>query len=332
MKKLLAVLAIASFGCNKADYISLKDTDKSTIMFAKNAGDGKLGTSAFNYIPTGSLTNEYVSLDDYTLRAKFDGPMVAPQDIPVTYSIDKAAVATFNAEQLKKDPAFKPFTLLPDSTYTLAITSDVIKKGEVYGSRTDSNLLVHPTKIDPAVFYLLPIKVSSSAYPSSAGTGTIFIYIIGNPLAGTYKDIGVRWNLTGAVAWAGPPADLVLATAQNVPSVNPPTTAAPAFTYDKNVPAIPVDGQTISMQFGNVPDPASGDAVYLITANATFTAITYDFTATFKAGYSNIDKYVRAYRPPSPTQKAAFRLVTKYNNATGGGGNDRIVDETFTHL
>lgn len=331
MKKLLAILSIAFFGCNKADYISLSDSDKSTVMFAKNAGDGKLGTAAFNYIPDGSVTSEYVSFDTYTVRAKFDGPIAAPDDITVTYTIDKAAVAKFNAEQAALDPAFKPFTLLPDSTYKLAVTSDVIKKGEVYGSKVTDNVLTYPTKIDPAIFYILPIKISSTAYPSSVGTGTIFIYIIGNPLAGGYHDLGVRYNLTGAVGWAGPPADLILATAPGVPSVNPPGGVAVTTTYNYDVAAVPVDGQTISMDMGNIPDPAGGLAQYFVTGNADFSTISYDFSSTFKSGYSNIEKYIRGYRKPTPTQKPAFRLITKYNNATGGSGNDRLVDESFTH-
>jgi hypothetical protein len=82
---------------------------------------------------------------------------------------------------------------------------------------------------------------------------------------------------------------------------------------------------------GNVPDPAGGAAYYFITGSPTFSTISYNFSSTFQAGYSNIDKFNRGYVPPSPTQKPAFRLVTHYNNSTGGAGNDRIIDETFLH-
>jgi hypothetical protein len=92
-----------------------------------------------------------------------------------------------------------------------------------------------------------------------------------------------------------------------------------------------VDGQTVTLDMGNVPDPAGGLAQYFVTANLAFSAITYDFSGTFKSGYSNIDKYIRGYVAPSPTQKPAFRLFSKYNNTTAGAGNDRLIDQTFIH-
>ena len=335
MKKLIAIVSIVSLvgaGCKKQpEYISLSNSDPSAVIFTENGGNPKLFPK-FNYVPDGSLTDEYISFHDYTIQTKFDGPIVAPSDLTVTYSIDAAAVAKFNTEGAAADPNFKPYTLLPSNQFQLLVTSDVIKKGEVYAPKVLNNLVTHPNLIDPSQFYLIPIKVTNSAYPSTTASSTIFIYIIGNPLAGGYHDFGVRWSLTGSVAWAGPPANLPLATAPGVPSVNPPTAAPPTFTYNYDEPGVPVDGQTITIDYGNVPDPAGGLAQYFITANAAFSAITFDFSSTFKAGYSNIDKYVRAYVAPSPTQKPAFRLVSKYNNATGGSGSDRLLDESFQHL
>ncbi len=331
MKKLLAVLAIVSFfGCKKTEYISLSSSDPSTVMFTENGGATKLFPK-FNYIPDGSLTDEYISFQNYTIKSKFDGPMVAPADITLTYTVDAAAVAKFNADGLAADPNFKPYTLLPAADFSLLVTSDVIKMGEVYAPKVTNNIVTHPQLIDPSQFYLIPIHVASSAYPSAVGSGTIFFYIIGNPLAGTYDDLGQRYNYTGSVAWAGPPAGLTLATAPGVPSVNPPAGIVATTTYNYPVAAVPVDGQTINMTMGNVPDPAGGGAQYFITANPSFSAITYTFSSTFNAGYSNIDKFVRAYVPPTPAQKPAFRLVTHYNNTTGGAGNDRIIDESFKH-
>jgi hypothetical protein len=212
MKKIIAILAIISFfGCNKSDEITLSSSDKSTIMFTENGAAPK-AFPKLNYVPDGSLTDEYISFADYTVKTKFDGPITAPEDITITYAVDPAAVAKFNADGAAADPNFKPYSLLPAAQFSLLVTSDVIKKGEVYAPKVTDNIVTHPPLIDPSKFYLIPIKVTSSSYPSSLSTGTIYIYIIGNPLAGAYQDWGVRYNYTGGVAWSGPPAGEGLAT------------------------------------------------------------------------------------------------------------------------
>jgi Domain of unknown function (DUF1735) len=331
MKKIIAILAIISFfGCNKSDEITLSSSDKSTVMFTENGAATK-SFPKFNYLPDASLVDEYISFDHYTIKAKLDGPITAPEDITITYAIDPAAVAKFNSDGAAADPNWKPFAMLPASNFSLVVTSDVIKKGEVYAPTVTNNILTHPGLIDPSKFYVIPVKISSSSYASGIGSGTIFFYIIGNPLAGVYQDWGVRYNLTGSVAWGGPAAGLGLATAPGVPSVGPPGGAPVTTVYNYLQTAVPVDGQTVNLVMGNVPDPAGGGALYYITADASFANITLDFSGTFKSGYSNIAKYIRGYVAPSATQKPAFRLVTHYNNTTGGAGNDRIIDETFIH-
>lgn len=192
------------------------------------------------------------------------------------------------------------------------------------------------------------LNYAISGVPSTAGTATfpisfggrncsvsLLVNVDSNPLAGVYQDWGVRYNLISTTSWSGPPAGLTLATAPGIPCINPPapgSCGAPSNTFIYNVTFSPVNSQTITGDFGNVPDPStSAQAAYYITGNTGFSLISYDFASTVVAGYSNIEKYIRGYIPPSPTQKPAFRLITKYNNATGGSGHDRIIDESFTH-
>jgi len=285
MKKLIAILAIISFvSCKKTEYVSVNDSDPSSVIFTENGGAPK-AFPKFNYIPDGSLTDEYLSFHDFTIKAKLDGPIVAPQDITVTYSVDAAAVAKFNTEGAAADPNFKPYEILPASQFSLLVTSDVIKKGEVYAPKDVDNIVTHPGLIDPSKFYLIPIKITSSLYPSTSASNTIFFYIIGNPLAGIYQDWGIRYNYTGAVGWAGPPAAEGLATGPGgTVTANYPAGGTVQTTYNYLDGATPVDGQTVNIYFGNVPDPAGGTAEYYITANASFSAITYDFSTTFKLG------------------------------------------------
>ena len=198
MKKLLTILAIVSLGvgCKKDDYIKI-DGGPSTIKFVENGGAVK-SFPKINYVPDGTLTDEFISFDTYTLRAKLDGPVVAPEDITLTYSIDAAALAKFNAEGAASSPTWVPYELFPANTYSLLVTTDVIKKGEVYASNVVDNIVIHPNLLDPAKFYLLPIKVTSSnpAFPVSTTSGTIFFYVIGNPLAGSYQATGYFYHPT----------------------------------------------------------------------------------------------------------------------------------------
>ncbi|HMJ47776.1 MAG TPA: DUF1735 domain-containing protein [Ferruginibacter sp.] len=205
MKKLLAILAIVAFitfGCKKNEYIKINDTDKSTVVFAENGGAVK-SFPKISYVPDGSLADEYISFDSYTIRAKLDGPIVAPADITLTYSIDAAGLAKFNAEGAASSTTWVPYELMPANAYSLLVTTDVIKKGEVYASNVVDNIVTHPNLLDPAKFYLLPIKVTSSnpAFPASTTSGTIYFYVIGNPLAGSYQATGYFYHPTGPRAF-----------------------------------------------------------------------------------------------------------------------------------
>lgn len=244
--------------------------------------------------------------------------LAAPEDITVTFGYNAAALASYNASVTNIQ-----FEKLPDSTFSLPKTTATIKKGEKLSEFVD--IIIFPGKVDPSKIYLLPISITSTSKGNSLISGNnaiIYLNIIGNALAGNYTTTGRRYNYSGSVSWSGPPAPFPAGFTDG-------TTAA----YNGTVSAVAVDGQTVKIVFGNVPDPApvGGSAFYYITGtNPAFTNITFTQGANFDAGYSNIDRYILNYVPPTATQKPSFRLITKYNNATGGAGSDRIVDQTFT--
>lgn len=263
-----------------------------------------------------------------SFRVNYAATQPAAADITVTLAYDAAAMAAYNAAN--PNPS-NPYTKMPDSIASFTQTSVVIKAGMSYSDPVV--FTVHPNKIDPSKNYMYPISITAAGGVAiSANFGTIYYHLIGNPLAGNYQDYGMRYNYTGGVGWPGPAAGLGLATAPGSPSSNPPAGFTATTTYNFINQFSPVDGQTVAGTMGNVPDPSGGSAYYFVTGNASFSAITYDFAATFNGGYSNIDRFIRGYLAPSPTQKPAFRLITHYNNTTGGAGNDRIIDETFIHL
>ena len=215
MKKILILLFIVVVvvpGCIKDKVYPLDNTDTPYLKFSLVTPTATF--PLISLIPDASLSEQYVSFADVGMKAKLEGPITAPSDISVKYEIDAAGLTKLNADALAKDPTYKPFFLLPDSTYKILIKEDVIKKGGVYADKDIDNIVLYSDKIDPATNYILPLKLTSSNYTSSKGTATIFYYIIGNPLAGPYLHSYQRWNGT---------AD---------------TTTAPNSTVGTNVPVV----------------------------------------------------------------------------------------------
>ena len=235
---------------------------------------------------------------------------VAPVDETITLGVDPVALATYNST------GGAQYSIFPDSIYSFTSTTVTVKKGNNYSDAIA--LVLFPSKVDPTLNLMLPISIKGGPAGStiSMNFGTIFYHLIGNSLAGTYDVVGTRYNYVGTVAWSGPPAAI---PAGFVSTVNLTGTKV----------AAPDDATTVELPFANLG--GNGAAyVYKVTSSADYSAITgVDYG--FDAIYSNIVSYVVSYTPPSPTQKATFHLITHYNNALAAGGNDRIVDETFTH-
>ena len=308
-----ACLTLAIFGLNAC----VKDRNPGATDFSNLAPTVSIVEGGLAKFSSQSLV--FPGTDDsdtYAFRVNYAATTVAPRDITITLAYDAAALTAYNA-----DPANQFYNKFPDSIYQQLQTKVIIKKGQSYSNAI--NLVIFPSKIDPSKNYMLPVSiVDAEGIVIASNFRTIYFHLIGNPLAGPYKTVGKRYNYTGQVSWAGPSDPYPTPFADG-------TTAA----YNSIVIAAPVNSLTVKLINGNVPDPAGGSAFYYITANdATFSSISYDQGPTFEAGYSNIKRYILNYSfigagiaaSPKPT----FHLITKYTN---GGGNDRIVDQTFTH-
>lgn len=338
MKRILILISIVilGYGCDKVEVTAPIGANDGTPAIRFSIITPNTAYPKIAYVPNGLNAQEFLSLEDNGIKVKLEAPMVAPQDIYLTYSTNPAGLTKLNAEiaalpiptAVPPQPPyqkFTPFLLLPDSCFKILVTKDTIRKGLQYAEKTVNNIVVYASKIDPSVNYCLPFSVTSSAYPSAVGTGTIYYTIIGNPLAGPYATTGKRYNYTGSVAWSGPPAPYPAGFTDGTTAV-----------YNGTVFASPINGLTIHFDMGNVPDPAGPLAQYYVTgvsgANGPFTNITFDQGPTFESGYSNIQRYILNYVAPINGNKPSFRLITKYNNTTGNAGNDRLIDQTFTHL
>jgi hypothetical protein len=280
-----------------------------TLQFIEN-GSGSTINSGLQYFSGGALSYpaSHVS-DTASYNVSLAGANSLSTDLNVTIGVDATKILdNYKADSIN-------YQLMPDSLYHFMSTTATIKAGERVAQM---QVVFYPKKVDPSKSYMLPVTIKDGAGKTVSGNfGVVYFHIIGNPLAGTYVMTGMRYNFSGSVAWAGPP---------DIPAGYVGTTP-----YSSNIVAAPVNAKTITLVMGNVPDPVSGLGMYYITGNASFSAITYTFASTFTGGYSNIIKYVVDYKAPSATQKASFHLMTKYNNTTANAGNDRLIDQTFTH-
>ncbi len=316
MKKIISILslcftaAIVLSGCLKDTTIKQGLDSLGSVVNVQYSG--------LNYFSQAAIVTAGATApieNTFTVNiANADGKLT-DKDIVVKFVIDNAKRLAYNA-----DPTQLDYELLPDSIFSFPTRTATIKAGT---NQVTLPITFYPSKVNPSKLYMLPVTlVDASGLVISGNFSTLYYHIIGNPLAGLYNLTGTRTNYTGSVSWSGPPAALPAGGVDG-------TTAA----YTAPTVAIPVDASTVKIIMGNVPDPApvGGSAYYYITgSDPAFSNITFTQGDNFNAGYSAISRYVLNYTAPTATQKAKFRLITKYNNTTGNAGNDRIVDQTFT--
>jgi hypothetical protein len=232
----------------------------------------------------------------------------ATSDVTVKVAVDLAAITAYNA-----GPG-ADFEKLPDSTYSFTATSTVIRAGQSYSP--DIKLIIFPQKIDPSKLYILPISITDGGGNLiSSNYSTIFYHIIGNPQAGTYTNVGIRYNYNN-----------VNSLSYTYPVI-PPTYQTTLILPSPKV-ASPVDGNIVRIDFANLG--GSGYA-YLptvptgLTGNTDF-PITLNFSPEFLAGNSSIEVKLATY---NPSLKRFHFNVAYLNNITGANGY-RIVDEVLT--
>lgn len=224
----LLILAAVFTGCIKDEYTDVTKEAMNAVRFSAASVAGSFPTQL--YVPDLSIEEEFISLDGS--RAKYEGNTTAPEDIQLEYKINPQALTKYNADNLAKDPSFKTFELMPDSTFSINVLSDVIKKGEVYAGNDSFNIVFYPQKINTTINYILPVTVTSSKYPTAPGTGTILYYLIGNPISGGYTWDFSRWNATDST---GPKHSL-------------------SFTGETAI-LVPVDATTVKVASGYFTQP-----------------------------------------------------------------------------
>jgi Domain of unknown function (DUF1735) len=287
---------------NKATFTDFSTTTETVIL--QNSGLGNF--KAANISPTSADT---IRIE---LVAQLNSEYTIGSDINVSLDVDDAKRTAYNTVNNKT------FLLMTADMYKIISKKLVIKAGK----RIDLTYVeIYTAPINaqtPDKSWMLPISITdASGKPLTTNFNTMYVNVIGNPLAGKYDVVGTRFNYTGFAAYSGPPAPI-------------PTPVSTTNLAGVKV-ASPIDGQTITMSFSNLGFGTGFEYGYLVTGNANFSAITLDYNTEVLTNNSKIVSYLVSYTPPSPTQKPAFKFITHYNNNATGTGNDRIIEETFTH-
>jgi hypothetical protein len=150
----------------------------------------------------------------YTGAGTFDN------DVSITVGVNVAALTAYNATV----PAGGiKYTLAPTTIYSLPSTKAVLKKGNTMSE--PFIIEFKPNMLDLAVSYMLPLSITAiSGAPGDVakapGTGTTYLHIIGNPLAGNYNAQGYFYHpsvpraftRTGASGFLTPVSDKALVT------------------------------------------------------------------------------------------------------------------------
>ncbi len=316
MKKIIIFLFVVVLftGCIKDDITRVENTDTPVLKFSIVTPTSKY--PRISYSPNAGVAQEYLSFENNDIRVKLEGPILAPADVYLDFKTNPAGLTKLNADLVASDPSYKPFNLLPDSCFKIMVTKDTIRKGQQYAEKISQNILVYTQKIDPSVNYILPLTVTSSSYASAVGTGTIYYYIIGNPIAGTYNVAGGRYNCTvsGDQGWTLGPIPASVPANFNFASIPSPKSLTP------------LSDTLVTTFAANLGAGTNRDYFLGYNPARSTTDISFKLTQSFADGISNIRVFTHSYDPALKK----ITLVWTYNNQPGGVGNDRIISETFT--
>ncbi len=313
--KILAFFTLAFFmlsSCKKIADTQLGDQGQQIIKFAQYGGTG--GDGFKNSGISFDLTDP---IDSVEVRLEYSSSQAPTQDIFVTVGQDDAARVKYKAA----NPGGIDYLTVTAAQFLLRNSKVKFRAGQ--GLSDPFFVIFYPTQLNPALSYMLPIAITAitgapSNVKASPVTSTAYFHIIGNPLAGNYSNVALRYNYTGTVAFDG--------TVAGIPAPVS-TTAIPAT---KTVYAI--DPDNVWLDFSNLGSATSFNFQYKITQLNNFANISVGYNSAVTDGNSAVKTYLISYTAPSATQKAKFRIITHYNNNPAGGGNDRIIDESLTQL
>ncbi len=164
------------------DFTDLSKTSDLVILTASGLGNFKASNILVN-----TSSPDTIKL---TPRADLASANSNGGPVTVTLGLDNTAITAYNAAN---GTNFQPF---PAGAFKFVSNTVTIPGGQQhYGTTT---VWIFQNKLDPTVSYLLPVSITDGGGKSlSSNQNTIYYNVIGNPLAGNYKQDFYRWNTTG---------------------------------------------------------------------------------------------------------------------------------------
>lgn len=172
----LLVMAVFFSSCLK-DKFNVIDPDKGSPSVV----EFKVNLAPMSETSEGSLYTGYAQAFasqasvEATYLVNVTGPEPAAQDINVTIGAKTGAVAAFNADKQKNNPAYVGFTELPSTLYTILTPNVTIKAGQ----RTAEVRVAYKTQdFDFSKRYAFPISITATSFANiSRNFGTVLLNI-----------------------------------------------------------------------------------------------------------------------------------------------------------
>lgn len=190
--KILSIItfAISATGCLKdkpnSDFSNLAPVAEISSGSLSSANSPISGLDYFN-----AATLPYIGADttyEVTFNVNITGEFPPAKDVTVTLGVDDAKRMAYNSNLAPADQ----FVLPADSNYSFAVKTAVIKAGT---RLTKFSVTFYPQTLDPSKSYMLPLTITdASGLLISGNLSTVYLHIIGNPLAGVYNWDWKRYN------------------------------------------------------------------------------------------------------------------------------------------
>ncbi len=180
MKKLiilLGVLTVSLTSCLK---------DKPNVDFSNIGAFTEFVHAGTPYFGSDAITDPGTGSDlsiTTTFQVNITGVNPPTSDVKITIGVDNSVIAPYNAANTAVN-----YLQMPDGSFTLPTTTATIKAGTRLATFTVTFL---KAKLDPALSYMLPVKILSSSIGISGNFNIHYFHFIGNDFAGAYL-----WNYT----------------------------------------------------------------------------------------------------------------------------------------
>jgi hypothetical protein len=301
-----AFLMLLIAGCvkSRSGFTDLSKTSDFVILMGSGTGNFKASNILVNTTSPDTVKK--------TITADLASANSNGGAVTVTIGLDNTVIAAYNAAN---GTNFQPF---PASAYKLVSSTITIPGGiSHYGTTT---VWIFQNQLDPTVSYILPVSITDGGGKSlSSNQNTIYYNVIGNPLAGNYKQDFYRWNVTGigvADTTTAPNSTVTIGT----PIVIAPVTATTILLPESYLETFVGVGMNLS--FTNTAGVLSNFSVSL-DANAVAAIAAGGFTILTQpklVGYQIVG---------NASTKYAGSVFRTYMAIVNSGGNTRTVIDQY---